>query len=97
MSITHNSQSEAGRHIIFLASPMVTPRKGDRNSESAVRVARKRLIECDECKQVLPAPDFDGNGCCPSCWEEAGFENEHSDGYHEQARQAGCPLCSTNA
>jgi hypothetical protein len=35
-----------------------------------------------------------GTGLCFPCYEEAGFENEHQDGYHDDAPvPADCPMC----
>jgi hypothetical protein len=89
----HNSYSPVGMRIIFLASPMVTPVKGDAASERNIRIARAASVTCGECGDTFPAPTFDGNGSCPSCWDEAGIENEHSDGYHD-APVAACKACT---
>ena len=33
-----------------------------------------------------------GVGTCLACYDQAGLENEHMDGYHERS-VADCPLC----
>lgn len=30
---------------------------------------------------------------CAACYEEAGWENEHQDGYHEDQPNPSCPFC----
>jgi rubrerythrin len=32
-------------------------------------------------------------GLCKRCYYEGGLENEHSDGYHDDAPHADCPIC----
>lgn len=39
-----------------------------------------------------------GNGessvqLCKQCYYEGGLENEHSDGYHDDAPHVDCPIC----
>lgn len=36
---------------------------------------------------------YDGEGYCAKCYEEAGYENEHSDGCHEDEYEPKCPTC----
>lgn len=31
---------------------------------------------------------------CVSCWDAAGLDNEHSDGYHDDTPNAHCIRCS---
>ena len=90
----HSSFTTQGERIIFLAGPSVSPTKGDKQSESLVRVARGATIECGECGKVKLASEFDGNSVCASCFDEAGIENEHSDGYHDEAPEPQCVQCS---
>lgn len=87
----HLSTSTAGGRIIFLASSMVSP-GSDPQSKSLVRVARSATITCADCKQDFNATAFDGNALCPSCFDDAGMENEHNDGYHDEPN-ADCKLC----
>jgi hypothetical protein len=37
--------------------------------------------------------DAIGVGLCARCYDVAGLENEHSDGYHVEDRVGGCPDC----
>ena len=89
----HSSFTTQGERIIFLAGPSVSPTKGDKQSESLVRVARGATIECGGCAGRFPAPAFEGNSVCASCFDEAGIENEHSDGYHDEAPEPQCVQC----
>jgi hypothetical protein len=38
-----------------------------------------------------------GSELCPICWDDAGIENEHSDGFHDEQPDPNCPLCSAAA
>lgn len=44
----------------------------------------KRTRETGECES--------GVGLCVTCYNEAGLENEHQDGYHD-VPNANCPMC----
>lgn len=33
------------------------------------------------------------SGMCEPCYEVAGLEVSHEDGYHDNAREDDCPLC----
>jgi hypothetical protein len=30
---------------------------------------------------------------CNVCYDQAGHENDHQDGHHEEADEANCPMC----
>lgn len=53
--------------------------------------------KCTQCERDLPvsAYDRDSHGCdlCTSCYEDAGMENAHADGYHDDAPDPDCPAC----
>lgn len=34
---------------------------------------------------------------CTHCYDEAGLENEHADGYHDDALNTECPVCNDQA
>jgi hypothetical protein len=63
-------------------------------------VAAKRfaaMVTCYSCRdRKLDPDDIDSVSVelCPTCYEESGVENEHSDGYHDGVPPvAGCPVC----
>lgn len=41
--------------------------------------------------------DAMGVDLCPTCYDEAGLENEHADGYHDDEPAPGCPECQVPA
>jgi len=50
------------------------------------------------CGRKLDPANKDAMGVdlCPTCYDEAGLENEHSDGYHDKPNPA-CPGCQPGA
>ena len=65
---------------------------------------KRRGVECYSCGRDVFRFDGDADfreaaGCrlCVECYTDAGFENEHSDGYHDAAPAAGCPVCAADA
>jgi len=37
-----------------------------------------------------------GSGLCADCFNDAGLENEHSDGHHDDEPKPGCPQCNAS-
>lgn len=59
--------------------------------------ARARTYHCDSCGFDKPAHQWDrdshGVNLCADCYTEAGLENEHQDGYHNDKSNPDCPMC----
>jgi hypothetical protein len=58
-----------------------------------------RMVKCYDCKTNLLDPDATdafGLELCQSCYDASGLENEHCDGYHDDALVPvpGCPVCA---
>jgi hypothetical protein len=52
---------------------------------------------CPDCRRVITAENHTpalGTEYCDDCFEQAGLENEHQDGYHDEGRYANCPICT---
>lgn len=49
-----------------------------------------------ECGENLDVSDKDALALrlCAACYEEAGLENEHSDGMHQHGKHPDCPDCN---
>lgn len=58
---------------------------------------RALLYTCKVCQTAKPIDEWDrdSHGCdlCVSCYDAAGLENEHSDGYHDDTPDPNCPDC----
>ena len=65
------------------------------------------IYRCSDCgkltRETGNSESLLGDGVCRSCYDEAGLENEHQDGYHdatEENRKNGfgfnedCPMCT---
>lgn len=51
---------------------------------------------CDGCgRNMTGVPDVDGAWLCRQCYDLAGIENKHADGYHNDEPHADCPTCKT--
>lgn len=53
------------------------------------------LVKCKVCKKFTHS-SIDGSvdiNLCRKCYDEAGLENEHSDGYHDKEANENCPEC----
>ena len=50
---------------------------------------------CTVCSVKLTSKnrDIDAPHLCVTCFEEAGLENEHMDGFHDDEPEARCPMC----
>lgn len=48
--------------------------------------------KCPGCGKLTTAPQSDA-GLCNSCYDGAGYENEHYDNGHPE-KLAQCPICS---
>lgn len=48
------------------------------------------------CGRKLDPANKDAMGVdlCPTCYDEAGLENEHSDGHHDDEPDPACPACA---
>jgi hypothetical protein len=59
--------------------------------------ARARTYMCKSCGIEKPIyqwdPDSHGVDLCADCYTEAGLENEHQDGMHDDNRDPHCPMC----
>jgi hypothetical protein len=58
------------------------------NNRGGVYVCKacgKRTRETGECES--------GVELCRDCYEDAGYENEHQDGYHDDEPNPSCPWC----
>jgi hypothetical protein len=66
---------------------------GDAWCEADLRMAR--LVRCS-CGQGHLDPDSDGFAVllCGRCYQEAGWENTHSDNGHGTKPDADCPVCA---
>jgi hypothetical protein len=62
---------------------------------------RAALVTCRECSARVPASETNTDRpICHACYDIAGLENEHSDGYHafsQNGPAAGCPGCADEA
>ena len=95
----HISTSEQGARIVFIASGAVSAVKGDKQSESLKRVAESATIECGDCHRRYAAPFYHRQADCPDCYDDAGFENEPNDGWHETPNPdcKACKACQGHA
>lgn len=50
------------------------------------------VISCRSCGKRTTNDAGEGTGLCKDCYVEAGLENEHQDGMHEEPVMT-CPLC----
>lgn len=50
-------------------------------------------VTCKGCGKRTTRNAGEGTWLCGRCYEEAGLENEHADGYHDEEPHAGCPVC----
>jgi hypothetical protein len=78
------------RQVLHLATYGVSPL-------AVVTAAAQLAVTFDcpmGCGRKLDPTNSDAMGVdlCPPCYDEAGLENEHSDGYHDQP-VADCPAC----
>lgn len=49
---------------------------------------------CLDCgKRTRSTGDEGGTRLCKDCFDKAGLENAHADGYHDAAPCADCPAC----
>lgn len=83
--------------MLFVATHSELRYQTTRESRELVRIAQARRYWCYSCgRSDLPYTDFDGSGTdlCVACYELAGLENSHSDGYHAKTPVAECPTCA---
>jgi hypothetical protein len=78
--------------VISLATYGVSPL-------SVVTAAAQLAVTFDcpmGCGRKLDPGDKDAMGVdlCPTCYDEAGLENEHSDGYLDDEPDPACPVCT---
>lgn len=63
--------------------------------------AREQSYECYVCGESKPYDQWDNDSLstelCSSCYEEAGWENTHSDEDHENNPDPNCPICKEEA
>jgi hypothetical protein len=63
--------------------------------------SRRRLYRCYSCQKDKPAHewtrDSSGIDLCAACYDEAGLEDEHQDGYHAEEPVSDCPMCRAEA
>lgn len=50
-------------------------------------------VYCKVCGKRTTRNTGGGTGLCGPCYDEAGLENEHADGHHDEAPHADCPDC----
>lgn len=51
-------------------------------------------MKCANCGTKVAKRDWANQAeLCAGCYHEAGLENEHQDGYHEEQSEADCPMC----
>lgn len=58
-----------------------------------------RMVPCRVCKKLTHS-DIQGAAgieLCGPCFDAAGLENEHADGYHESEAHPDCPDCAAAA
>ena len=59
--------------------------------------SRERTYHCYSCGEdkLIAEWDSDSHGVnlCTACYEEAGLENEHRDGEHDEHDDPNCPMC----
>lgn len=65
------------------------------------RGANTGTLVCDACgkrKQVanMAVHTDKGRGVCNPCYDLAGLENAHADGYHSETPDPACPECNTS-
>lgn len=70
----------------------------DENDRRMLRDACRALTyTCPGCGESRPVSDWsrDSLGCelCAACFDAAGLENEHADGYHDDDPCPDCALC----
>jgi len=55
------------------------------------------IYECSDCgKSTRETGGCEsGVGLCLDCYDAAGLENEHSDGYHDDKPHPDCPECKS--
>lgn len=87
------SNSRTGSEAILIATLAQGPQR-NRRATALVERCRFMEIECYGCQRVFKATEFDAStGLCPTCYDAAGLENEHTDtnGDHDgHAPVAGC-------
>lgn len=71
-----------------------SPESADTIDFCKVLVAKVRCSSCDE--RTLSVDTYEDRDAaalrlCLPCYDEAGLENEHSDGHHDQGCPEGCP------
>ncbi len=49
--------------------------------------------KCVTCGKLTTYEINDVGAHCKDCWDLAGMENEHLDGYHKAGDEDECPLC----
>jgi hypothetical protein len=63
--------------------------------------ARRRSYHCYACQKSKLSwewtRDSSGIDLCAACYDEAGLENEHQDGYHAEKPVSDCPMCEAEA
>lgn len=90
--LAHNGVDPDNRQTVMsLATYGVSPL-------DVVTAAAQLAITFDcpmKCGRKLDPANKDAMGVdlCPTCYDEAGLENEHSDGYHEEEPDPDCPDC----
>lgn len=50
---------------------------------------------CPLCRKLTTG--VDGSELCRKCYDDAGRENEHFDGYHTEAKNPKCHMCCATA
>lgn len=58
----------------------------------------RKPANCTDCNRKLTsATRSDNEVLCTKCYELAALENDHQDGYHDDAPDADCLMCDPNA
>jgi len=105
--ITHMSESDLltialqdGAHCIEFVEQGTDKPFSKASVQLIYDACRERLYWCYCCQQRKPVAEWDrdsaGVELCASCYEEAGLENEHQDGYHSDNPDPKCPMCRSN-
>lgn len=50
-------------------------------------------VRCQGCGKLTREDVGGGTQLCKRCYDEAGLENEHQDGYHDKEPNKDCPMC----
>lgn len=82
--------------MLFLAAHATVKQNTPYATKQVAKLKRMAAVHpCNNCGEPMGlGHDGVSAGSCEVCWEEAGWENHHLDGQHEQGEMPECcPMC----